>query len=96
MTPAESVGLPETCEHSIPVTQGGLRAGGNMTLAQWCSQQGGTHSDKDVGGDRFGKITATLGLSTWVAVLFAIITILETKIERLSWRDDAGREERHR
>jgi hypothetical protein len=33
MTPAESVGLPETCEHSIPVTQRGLRVGGNMLLA---------------------------------------------------------------
>jgi hypothetical protein len=51
MTPAESVGSPEMCEHSIPVTQRGLRVGGNMMLAQWCSQQGGAHmySGKDVG-----------------------------------------------
>jgi len=55
-----------------------------MMLAQWCSQQGGAHSDKDlVGGDRFGKITAALGFSTWGAVFLAMIAILEKRLRDL-------------
>jgi hypothetical protein len=34
--------------------------------------------------------------STRVAMFLVMTTILETKIERLNWLDDAGREERHR
>lgn len=95
MTPAESVGLPETCEHNVPVTWTGLRVGGNMLLAQWCSQQGGAHSDKDVGRSVWQDYGCFGSLNVGRRVIRDDRNP-GTKIERLNWLDDAGREERHR
>jgi hypothetical protein len=93
MTPAESVGPPETCEHSIPVAQSGLRVGGNMMLAQWCSQQG-AHSGKDV-----GSVWQDYGCFRSLNVGRGVPRDDRNpgdKFERFNWLEHAGREERHR
>lgn len=68
-------------------------------LDQWRSLQGGAHSDKDMGrGDRFGTISAVMGLSTWAALIPRCDRNLGDKYwgTYSNWLDDVGREERHR
>lgn len=50
------------------------------------------------GGDRFGKISAALGISMWAALIPRCDHNLEDKDcgTYNNWLDDAGREEWHR
>lgn len=66
-----------------------------MMLAQWCSQQGGAHSDKDVGGSVWQDYSGFGSLNVGRGVIRDGRNPGD-KIERLNWLDDAGREERHR
>lgn len=67
-----------------------FKSEGIVLLAQWCSQQKEHTAINYIKTWWIGLARLRLlWLSTWAAVFLAKITILETKIERLNWLNDA-------